>query len=175
MFNISIDVSELKNSLSDRRAGALVTFEGWVRDHNEGKSVIELEYEAYDALCANEAERILCEASDKFKIIAARCAHRQGKLAIGDLAVWVGVTSVHRADAFAACQYIIDEIKTRLPIWKKETYVDGTSGWVNCQHGGSGHRQTTHANGLSATSPLQQNGSLAKQSPGEKTPAVAKA
>ena len=68
-----------------------------------------------------------------FRFCEARCVHRTGLLEIGDLAVWVGVASAHRDEAFKACRYIIDELKVRLPIWKKEHYVDGDSGWVNCE------------------------------------------
>lgn len=136
MFSISnatIDAAELKAKLIDRKAGAFVTFEGWVRDHNEGKEVLTLEYEAYEALCQNEALQILTEAREKFGVIDVHCVHRTGKLDIGEMAVWVGVSSAHRGAAFDACRYVIDEIKSRLPIWKKETYVNGSSDWVNCQ------------------------------------------
>lgn len=136
MFSIAsttIDANELKTKLADPRAGAFVTFEGWVRDHNEGKEVLTLEYEAYEALCQNEARQILSEARNKFGVIDVHCVHRTGELKIGELAVWVGVSSAHRSAAFDACRYVIDEIKSRLPIWKKETYANGSSGWVNCQ------------------------------------------
>jgi molybdopterin synthase catalytic subunit len=114
-------------------AGACVTFEGWVRNHNDGRAVTRLEYEAYAPVAMAEGNRILEEARRKFAVCDARAVHRVGALAIGDLAVWVGVTAVHRDDAFLAARYIIDEIKTRLPIWKKEHYTDGDSGWVNCE------------------------------------------
>lgn len=142
MFKIAavpITVEELKRSFGDERAGALVTFEGWVRNNNEGNVVLALEYEAYEALCTTEAEKIFEEAQCKFDIINATCVHRVGALKVGELAVWVGASAAHRGDAFAACRYIIDEIKLRLPIWKKETYVNGDSGWINCQ------RCTSHA------------------------------
>jgi len=137
MFSLtstSIDPRQLAQQLVDNRAGAFATFEGWVRNRNEGKDVVALEYEAADVLCQKEAQRILEEARQKFDVLDVACVHRVGKLALGEIAVWVGTTAEHRQDAFAACQYVIDEIKRRLPIWKKETYVDGTSIWVNCQH-----------------------------------------
>lgn len=136
MFNLSketIDTEALRTQLTDARAGALVTFEGWVRNHNEGQDVFLLEYEAMESLAIKEAENIIAEAKDKFSIYNAVCVHRQGALEIGQLAVWLGVTAAHRGAAFDASRYIIDEIKTRLPIWKKEHYKNGTSGWVNCQ------------------------------------------
>jgi molybdopterin synthase catalytic subunit len=122
----------LAQSLGDKTCGALVTFEGWVRNHNDGRAVVRLEYECYEALAAKEGKRILAEALGRFDIANARCAHRLGELALGELAVWVGVSAQHRREAFAACQYIIDEVKKRVPIWKKEFYADGDSGWINC-------------------------------------------
>lgn len=136
MFNLSkqpINAETLKAKLTDARAGALVTFEGWVRNHSEGHDVVLLEYEAMESLAVKEAETIIDEAKEKFSIYRAICVHREGALQIGELAVWLGVTAAHRGSAFEASRYIIDEIKTRLPIWKKEHYTNGTSGWVNCQ------------------------------------------
>jgi molybdopterin synthase catalytic subunit len=127
-----IEPAELKSSLETDSAGACVTFEGWVRDHNDGAPVVALEYEAHSAIAEQEGAKIVGEAVERFAVMAARCEHRVGKLAIGDCAVWVGVTSVHRGAAFDACRYIIDETKQRVPIWKKEHYRDGQSGWVNC-------------------------------------------
>lgn len=134
LTDLPIEPAALQAALSDRRSGALATFEGWVRDHNEGKQVIALEYQAYIELAAKEGELILAEAVTRFDVHAARCVHRTGTLEIGDTAVWVGVTASHRADAFEACQYIIDEIKRRVPIWKREEYADGSVEWVNCAH-----------------------------------------
>jgi molybdopterin synthase catalytic subunit len=110
-----------------------VTFDGWVRNENEGRQVLRLEYESYEAMALKEGEKIIAEAHEKFPIIDAVCVHRGGLLEIGDIAVWVGVSSAHRGEAFDACRYIIDEIKHRTPIWKKEFYVDGDSGWVRCE------------------------------------------
>lgn len=135
MFKLSktlIETEQLKASMAADAAGAFVAFEGWVRDRNDGRSVLSLEYEAYEGLAMPEALKIIEECHQKFDIIDAQCVHRTGLLSIGEVAVWVGVTAMHRGDAFKACQYVIDEIKLRLPIWKKETYTDGSSGWVNC-------------------------------------------
>jgi len=119
--------------LDDPAAGAYASFEGRVRNHNEGRGVQRLEYQAYEQLGVKEGERILAEALARFPLARARCVHRLGCLEIGDLAVWVGVTAAHRDAAFAACRYIIDEVKLRVPIWKKEHYASGDSGWINCQ------------------------------------------
>ena len=92
-------------------------------------------------ICPDELRRELfdpaagayCGFEGWFPHLHARCVHRTGMLDIGDCAVWVGVSSPHRDEAFRACRYIIDQIKVRLPIWKKEYYEDGHSGWVNCE------------------------------------------
>ena len=127
-----IDVTACARRLADDRAGALVTFEGWVRNHNDGQQVRSLEYEAYAPLAESEGERILAEARERFALSGAVAVHRTGHLRIGELAVWVGVTAEHRAAAFDACRYIIDEAKARLPIWKKEHYASGATAWINC-------------------------------------------
>lgn len=134
-FRISsepIDVAPLKSALVNTQAGACVTFEGWVRARNEDQPVNSLEYEAYPELAEKEGARIFSEAREKFSIVAAVGAHRVGHLQLGDLAVWVGVTAEHRDAAFEACRYIIDELKARVPIWKKEHYTSGASQWINC-------------------------------------------
>jgi len=127
-----IDPSALIAALRDVGAGACVTFEGRVRDRNEGRKVRTLEYEAYALLAEKEGESILAEARGKFEILGATCVHRTGNLGLGEIAVWVAVTAGHRGAAFEACRYIIDETKARLPIWKKEHYSDGATQWINC-------------------------------------------
>jgi len=134
-FHVSatpLEPSALQRALTDARAGACVTFEGWVRNRNEGQPVLSLEYEAYTPLAETEGEKILAEARDKFELINASGLHRVGHLQLGELAVWVGVTAEHRSAAFDACRYIIDEAKARLPIWKKEHYASGATSWINC-------------------------------------------
>ncbi|MDH4165459.1 MAG: ThiF family adenylyltransferase [Gammaproteobacteria bacterium] len=130
---VPIDAARGREALADPACGGYATFEGWVRDHNEGRAVHRLEYEAYAALAEREGERIVAEAIARYGVQHAACVHRIGDLGLGEMAVWVGVSSRHRAEAFAACRYIIDEVKHRVPIWKKEHYVDGDSGWVNCE------------------------------------------
>lgn len=128
-----IDPDELRRELFDHAAGAYVGFEGWIRNLNEGHEVLRLEYEAYDPIAVKEGEKVIAEAREKFPLLKAHCVHRTGLLELGDCAVWVGVSSAHRDEAFLACRYIIDQVKIRLPIWKKEHYVDGHSDWVNCE------------------------------------------
>jgi len=159
MFRISpepLDPVALARGLPDARAGACVIFEGWVRDHNEGQEVTRLEYEAFQALAVKEGDRILTEAVQRFPIKHAACVHRVGSLDLSDMAVWVGVSSAHRGEAFDACRFIIDEVKHRVPIWKKEHYRSGDSGWVNCERCAAEPRQThglghDHVHGLGAS------------------------
>lgn len=126
-----IDIAAERRALDHSAAGACVAFEGWVRDHNEGRAVHRLDYQAYAPLAEAEGEAILSAAVERFHVREAHCIHRVGQLAIGELAVWAGVSADHRDDAFAACRWIIDEVKVRVPIWKNEHYVDGQSGWLH--------------------------------------------
>ncbi len=128
-----LEPARLSTTLADPACGGYSSFEGWVRNENEGRRVERLDYEAFEALAIREGDRIVREAIARFGVRRARCVHRIGELGIGEMAVWVGVASGHRAEAFAACRYIIDEVKHRVPIWKKEHYADGDSGWVNCE------------------------------------------
>jgi molybdopterin synthase catalytic subunit len=129
----AIDVAPLRAELLRAEAGAFASFEGWVRDHNDGRAVLGLRYEAYAALAESEGMRIVDEAMARFDVAAAQCVHRIGDLAIGDLAVWTGVSAAHRGAAFDACRFIIDEVKARVPIWKRERYVEGDAGWLHPQ------------------------------------------
>ena len=129
----NLDALALRRSLEDPACGGYAAFEGWVRNLNEGREVRRLEYEAFESLAVREGERIIEEARIQFGVTNARCVHRIGDLPLGEIAVWVGVSAPHRDEAFRACRYIIDEVKHRVPIWKKEHYVDGDSGWVNCE------------------------------------------
>jgi molybdopterin synthase catalytic subunit len=126
-----LDAAALRAELVTQAAGALVVFEGWVRDHNHGRTVIRLAYEGAEQLAAREFALIADEAKTTFGVLTLRCAHRVGSLTPGEVAVWVGVISAHRGAAFDACRYVIDELKKRLPVWKKEFYADGDSGWIN--------------------------------------------
>jgi adenylyltransferase/sulfurtransferase len=156
VFEISaepLDIAALSASLTDRTAGAFTSFEGWVRDHNDGRQVDGLDYEVFAPLALAEGAAILEEARRKFEVTGIRAVHRHGMLKIGDCAVWVGVISSHRDEAFRACRYVIDEVKHRLPIWKKEHYRDGSAEWVNCQHLGTGHEDHSHGDGHSRGQP----------------------
>lgn len=145
MFKISqtkIDPIDLGKRFDDPRAGAVVTFEGKVRNHNEGKNVTSLEYQAYGAMAVKEGQKILDQALNQFDILDAYCVHAEGHLEIGDVAIWIIVTSKHRAEAYKANQFIIDTVKATVPIWKKEHYVDEEPVWVAChQCAESGHHE----------------------------------
>ena len=147
-FSISdtvIDVDAAKAAVTDRHCGALVVFEGWIRNHNEGQEVERLEYEVYRPVAEKEGAKIIDEALKRFAISHAMCIHREGLLELGDCAVIVCVSAAHRDAAFDACRYIIDQTKTRLPIWKKEHYATGVSEWVNCENcAAAGHSHGDH-------------------------------
>lgn len=133
MFTLAsrpIDVAAQRAAMDEHAAGGFVTFEGRVRNRNAGRAVVRLEYEAFGPLAEKEGRRIVDEARRNFAVFDVRCVHRVGLLELGELAVWVGVSAQHRDAAFAACRFVIDEAKTRVPIWKKEYYADGDSGWI---------------------------------------------
>lgn len=127
------DIAPLRAHLLRADAGAYASFEGWVRNRNEGRTALGLRYEAYAVLAEAEGMKIVGEALQRFDIVDAACVHRVGDLAIGDLAVWVGVSAAHRDAAFAACRWIIDEVKSRVPIWKHERYAEGDTAWLHPQ------------------------------------------
>ncbi|KAB7766273.1 molybdopterin-converting factor chain 2 [Xanthomonas maliensis] len=133
LSEMPLQASMLRAALEHPQAGAFAGFEGWVRNHNDGRQVAGLRYEAYASLAQAEGQRVLDDALARFPILAAHCVHRVGELAIGDMAVWVGVSAAHRGAAFEACRFIIDEVKARVPIWKHEHYLDGDAGWLHPQ------------------------------------------
>ncbi|MBX3117457.1 MAG: ThiF family adenylyltransferase [Fimbriimonadaceae bacterium] len=111
-------------------AGGFVSFEGKIRDHHQGREVLALEYEAPQDLAEAEGRQLLLEAAERFGLLSVEAIHRVGRLEIGETAVWIGVAAAHRREAFEACEWILDALKRRVPIWKKEHYADGDSGWV---------------------------------------------
>lgn len=130
-----IDVVSLKQTLEAAGVGAVVCFEGRVRDHNDGRAVDGLSYQAYAALAETEGARIVAEARERFAVERIVCVHRVGDLALGDVAVWAGASAAHRAAAFDACRYVIDQVKARVPIWKHEHYLEGASEWLHPESG----------------------------------------
>lgn len=126
-----IDPSDLLSELDNPTCGAAVTFDGRVRDHNEGRGVLRLDYQAHRPLATTEGQAVIDEAMQRFAVQHVLCVHRIGSLQIGDIAVWVGACAAHRDAAFEATRFVIDEIKKRVPIWKNEFYVDGSEAWVD--------------------------------------------
>jgi molybdopterin synthase catalytic subunit len=115
-------------------SGALVTFSGVVRDHHEGRDVEKLIYECYESMAEKMIHRIVNEISNQWPIDNIWVKHRTGELGVGETAVLIAVSSAHRAESFKACEAMIDRIKHKVPIWKKEFYKDGTNQWVLCSH-----------------------------------------
>jgi len=124
-----IAVGVLAEWVSSARAGAVATFEGVVRDHHQGKRVAFLEYEAYGPMAGKVLREVAEEAAARWPVEAIAVTHRFGRLEIGEVAVAIAVSSAHRGDAFDALRYTIDELKGRVPIWKRETGPDG-SHWI---------------------------------------------
>jgi molybdopterin synthase catalytic subunit len=126
-----LDVTAHERLVADPRAGAVVTFAGVVRDHDDGRTVTLLEYEGHptaEAVLREVAEEIATDSA----VYGVAVSHRVGVLDIGDVALAAAVSTAHRADAFAACARLVDEVKARLPVWKRQVFADGTEEWVNC-------------------------------------------
>ena len=126
-----LDLAAHEKAVAERRAGAVVSFQGVVRDHDHGRGVTLLEYEGHPSAAAvlrEVAEEIAADPD----VFAVAVSHRIGTLQIGDAALVAAVSTAHRAAAFAACARLVDEVKARLPIWKRQVFTDGTEEWVNC-------------------------------------------
>jgi molybdopterin synthase catalytic subunit len=124
-----IDAGELLRVVSPEDGAALL-FWGVVRNHHDGHAVTHLEYRAYAAMAEQEMLRIAREAQDRFGVGGVRIVHRVGRLEIGEASVGIAVASSHRGDAYAASRYLIEELKRRVPVWKREGYADGSAEWV---------------------------------------------
>ena len=124
-----LDLSTLIARVEAADRGAVASFLGLVRDHQDGREVTRLEYSAYPPMAEVECARIVSEAETRWPVRVA-LEHRIGGLEIGDAAVAIAAAGAHREEAFAACRFVIEEVKRRVPIWKQEFYADGTVGWV---------------------------------------------
>ncbi len=124
-----IDLRDCVERLGNAADGAVVTFTGRARNASGDKKVEYLEYDIYNGMAIREMERIVDEASDRWALGSCMVVHRYGKISIGEASVFIGVSSPHREESFASARYIIDEIKHRVPIWKKEYYAGGSQ-WV---------------------------------------------
>lgn len=128
----ALSLDEVRNAVADPAAGGEALFVGTVRDHDDGRGVTGLSYSAHpsaEAELRKVTEGIVAKFPD---IIGVAAVHRVGNLAIGDLAVVVGVSCAHRAEAFHACHALIDELKATVPVWKHQGFSDGTEEWVGC-------------------------------------------
>jgi molybdopterin synthase catalytic subunit len=130
LTSLPIDLAALVSAVQAPERGGIATFIGLVRNHHGGRAVLRLDYSAYGPRAEVECGRILAEAQARWPVGVA-LQHRVGALEIGDAAVAIAVGSAHRDDAFAACRYVIEEVKRRVPIWKRESYADGTVAWVD--------------------------------------------
>lgn len=139
-----LGLDELLAEVSHPGAGGIVTFLGAVRDHNDGRAVTRLEYEAYGPMAEAELGRILAEITAQVPGVRVAATHRVGSLAVGDVAVACAASAPHRGEAFHACRELIDRIKARLPIWKREHGPDGPY-WVGWEDARCGAEHSTHA------------------------------
>ena len=126
-----IDVTSLTREVAGADRGAISIFLGTVRNSNEGRAVNGIDYSAYDAMAVAEMSRIVGEVESRFRGVAIALEHRLGTLNVGDISVAIVSAHAHRAAALDATRYAIEELKRRVPIWKREHYVDGTSEWVD--------------------------------------------
>jgi molybdopterin synthase catalytic subunit len=124
-----LDIHALLPAVTGAGTGAVTTFLGLVRDHNQGRRVLHLVYEAYDALAEKALQRIVTEAQEQWPSVRLAVYHRTGKLTVGEASVAIAAGSPHRADAFAACRYAIERVKQIVPIWKHE-YFEGGDVWI---------------------------------------------
>ncbi len=126
-----IDYRELTEHVRSTHAGAVVTFLGTVREFTAGRQTVALDYEAYAPMARSELEKVAREATARWPLLAVAVEHRLGRLELGEISIAVAVSSPHRRDAFEAAQYIMDETKRRVPIWKRENWSDGRTEWVH--------------------------------------------
>jgi molybdopterin synthase catalytic subunit len=130
LSDLPIDLGALIAQVRSDERGGIACFVGSVRNHHGGRAVLRLEYEAYRPMVEAECARIVAETEARWPVSVA-LQHRVGWLEIGDTAVAIAVAGAHRDEAFVACRHVIEEVKSRVPIWKRETYADGTQDWVD--------------------------------------------
>ncbi|HET6778030.1 MAG TPA: molybdenum cofactor biosynthesis protein MoaE [Gemmatimonadales bacterium] len=132
-----VDLAALLATVKSPERGGIACFVGTVRNHHGGREVLRLEFSAYEPMAEAECGRIVAEAESRWNV-AVRLQHRVGRLEVGDAAVAVVAAAAHRDEAFIACRHVIEELKRRVPIWKREFYADGTVEWVGS--GAAGQR-----------------------------------
>ena len=134
VINQAIDLQELVRFVTDPEAGAIATFIGTTRNHNDGRKVIALDYDGYPEMAEKEFARIGAAARKQWRICRMAIVHRLGPVQITEASVMIAVSSGHREAAFAACRFAIEEIKKTVPIWKKEVF-EGGEVWIGTQTG----------------------------------------
>jgi molybdopterin synthase catalytic subunit len=137
----AIDVTALLAEVGNTANGATIVFLGQVRDVNDGRAVTGMEYSAYSEMAERELAAIASECAETFGVTNLAAEHRLGALELGDTSIAIVVAHPHRAKAYEASRFVIEEVKRRLPIWKREGYADGTSQWVNA--GGGAQQSST--------------------------------
>lgn len=126
-----IDYTALTERVRSARAGAVILFLGTVRELTHGRRTTALDYDAYPEMARRKMQELITEAEQRWPVVAAGIEHRLGHLELGDISVAVAVSCPHRRDAFEAGQFLIDELKVRVPIWKQENWDDGSTEWVH--------------------------------------------
>ena len=126
-----IDHAALTEAVRSHQAGAVILFLGTVREMTGDKQTVALDYDAYPEMAEAKMAELESEAREKWPVIEARIEHRLGHLELGDVSVAVAVSAPHRDQAFEAGRYLIDELKVRVPVWKKENWADGSTEWVH--------------------------------------------
>jgi len=130
----TIEVETIVQSVLTPETGAVDVFIGTTRNHSNGKEVIKLDYEAYEPMALKKMEEISDETRERWDVHEVAIVHRIGEVAIGEASVVIAVSSAHREEAFTACRYVIDRLKERVPIWKREYFADGTVEWSQITH-----------------------------------------
>ncbi len=129
-----IQLSNFFVAPTPKSCGAIASFVGIVRNHDQGRSVTGLYYDCYESMANRVLESIRQDTLKRYEVTQIHVLHRVGFLPVGQIAIAVAVASAHRKEAFAACEAMVDQIKHRVPIWKKEFFSDGTHAWVSCRH-----------------------------------------
>jgi len=122
---LPIDAAELMHHVRGLEDGAMVTFDGFVRNHSHGRATKFLEYEAYETMALGKMNEIVSQLHERYAIHRVAMVHRLGHLEVGETSVFIAVSAAHRGAAFDACRYAIDTLKKTVPIWKKEFFEDG--------------------------------------------------
>jgi molybdopterin synthase catalytic subunit len=155
-----IDLGALIARVQSPDRGGIACFLGTVRDHQDGRAVVRLDYSAYEAMAETECSRIVAEAEARWSCAVA-LQHRTGTLQVGETAVAIAVASAHRDEAFASCRYVIEEVKHRVPIWKREYFADGTVEWVGSGAAGQQGSGAVDETDSGAAGPRSSDGEIA--------------